>query len=96
MSPDYGSGFMSEEKVIFNCGAADLQMKAVAMLVQKASDFRSTVYIVKSGHRANAKSLLGVMSLGIENGAEITVTADGSDSNEAVRSLIEYLKDQKV
>ena len=66
------------------------------MLVQKASDFRSTVYIVKNGHRANAKSLLGVMSLGIENGAEITVTADGSDSNEAVSSLIEYLKDPKV
>ena len=38
---------MTEDKVIFNCGAADLQMKAVAMLVQKASDFRSTVYIVK-------------------------------------------------
>lgn len=87
---------MTEDKVIFNCGASDLQMKAVAMLVQKASDFRSTVYIVKDGHRANAKSLLGVMSLGIDNGSEITITADGTDSSEAVNSLIEYLKDPKV
>ncbi len=87
---------MTEEKVIFNCGEADLQMKAVAMLVQKASDFRSTVYLVKNGHRANAKSLLGVMSLGIDNGSEVTVTADGTDSNQAVQSLIEYLKDPKV
>ena len=87
---------MTEEKVIFNCGEADLQMKAVAMLVQKASDFRSTVYIMKNGHRANAKSLLGVMSLGIDNGSEVTVTADGTDSNQAVQSLIEYLKDPKV
>ena len=60
---DRGELVMTEDKVIFNCEAADLQMKAVAMLVQKASDFRSTVYIVKNGHRANAKSLLGVMSL---------------------------------
>ena len=87
---------MTEEKVIFNCGEADLQMKAVAMLVQKASDFRSTVYLVKNGHRANAKRLLGVMSLGIDNGSAVTVTADGTDSNQAVQSLIEYLKDPKV
>ncbi len=87
---------MTEDKVVFNCATVDLQMKAVAMLVQKASDFRSTVYIVKNGHRANAKSLLGVMSLGIDNGSEVTVTADGTDSNEAVKSLIEYLKDPKV
>ncbi|MBR1796431.1 MAG: HPr family phosphocarrier protein [Clostridiales bacterium] len=87
---------MTEDKVIFNCNTADLQMKAVAMLVQKASDFRSTIYLVRNGHRANAKSLLGVMSLGIENGAEITITADGTDSGEAVKTLIEYLKDPKV
>ena len=87
---------MTEDRVIFNCDTADLQMKAVAMLVQKASAFRSTVYLVKDGHRANAKSLLGVMSLGIENGAEIAITADGTDSNEAVKSLVEYLKDPKV
>jgi len=68
-------------------------MKAVAVLVQKASEFRSTVYLVKDGHRANAKSLLGVMSLGIENGAELQVTADGTDAQEAVNALAGYLKD---
>ncbi|MBR3532392.1 MAG: HPr family phosphocarrier protein [Clostridiales bacterium] len=71
-------------------------MKAVAMLVQKASDFRSTIYIIKDGRRANAKSLLGVMSIGLEAGAEIEVSADGTDSNDAVKTLVEYLKDPKV
>ncbi len=87
---------MTEEKAIFNCKTADVQMKAVAMLVQKASDFRSTIYIIKDGRRANAKSLLGVMSIGLEAGAEIVVTADGTDSNDAVKTLVEYLKDPKV
>jgi len=83
---------MTEETVVFQC-SNDLQMKAVAVLVQKASEFRSTVYLVKDGHRANAKSLLGVMSLGIENGAELQVTADGTDAQEAVNALAGYLKD---
>lgn len=87
---------MTEEKVVFEC-RSDLKLdKVVATLVQKASEFRSTVYLVEGGRRANAKSLLGVISLGIDNGAEITVTADGVDANEAVKSLVEYLKDPKV
>ena len=61
---------MTKEKIVFDCEDA-LQMKAVAVMIQKASQYHSTIYIVRSGRRANAKSLLGVMSLGIENGAEI-------------------------
>ena len=83
---------MTEDKVVISRESADLQMKAVAMLVQKASDFRSTVYLVKDGHRANAKSLLGVMSLGIDNGSEVEITAEGPDQAAAVQTLIEYLK----
>ena len=67
---------MVDEKVVFQCEET-LQMKAVAILIQKASSFRSTVYLIRNGRRANAKSLLGVMSLGIENGAEIEISADG-------------------
>ncbi|MBO4637025.1 MAG: HPr family phosphocarrier protein [Clostridiales bacterium] len=81
---------MVDKKVIFQC-QDDLQMKAVAVMVQKASDFRSTVYLVRNGRRANAKSLLGVMSLGIENGAEIEICADGDDAQTAVDALASYL-----
>ena len=81
---------MVEEKVTFQCEET-LQMKAVAILIQKASAFRSTVYLIRNGRRANAKSLLGVMSLGIENGAEIEISADGIDAKEAVDTLVAYL-----
>ena len=81
---------MVDETVIFQCEET-LQMKAVAILIQKASAFRSTVYLIRNGRRSNAKSLLGVMSLGIENGAEIEISADGIDAKEAVDTLVAYL-----
>lgn len=86
---------MVEQKVVFTCEDA-LQMKAVAVLIQKASAFKSTIYLVRNGRRANAKSLLGVMSLGIENGAEIEISADGVDAKEAADALVSYLNNPKV
>jgi len=86
---------MAEEKVIFNCEDT-LAMKAVATLIQKASSFRSTIYFVRGGRRANSKSLLGVMSLGIENGAEIEITAEGDDAQEAVDCLADFLRNPQV
>lgn len=86
---------MITEKVIFQCENA-FQMKAVANLIQKASSYRSTVYLIKDGRRANAKSLLGVMSLGISNGAEIEIDADGVDAQQAVDGLITFLKNPEV
>ena len=85
---------MVQQTVVFKCEET-LQMKAVAVLIQKASTYRSTIYLIKDGRRANAKSLLGVMSLGIENGAEIEVSADGDDAKEAVQTLIDYLTNPK-
>ena len=86
---------MVKEKIVFDCEDS-LQMKTVAVLIQKASQFRSTIYLIRSGRRANAKSLLGVMSLGIENDAQIEVTADGIDQDEAIEALVGYLKDPKI
>lgn len=81
---------MVSKTVLFNCDDA-LQMKAVAVLIQKASTFRSSVYLTKGERRANAKSLLGVMSLGIENAMELKVTAEGSDETEALDTITSYL-----
>ncbi|NLW88376.1 MAG: HPr family phosphocarrier protein [Clostridiaceae bacterium] len=86
---------MVSKTVIFQCDEA-LQMKAVAVLIQKASTFRSSIYLTRSGRRANAKSLLGVMSLGIENNAEIEVTAEGEDQQEALDALVSYLTNPKA
>ncbi|MBR5180913.1 MAG: HPr family phosphocarrier protein [Clostridiales bacterium] len=86
---------MVKEKIVFDCEDS-LQMKTVAVLIQKASQYRSTIYLIRSGRRANAKSLLGVMSLGIENGAEIEIEADGDDAQDAVNALMSHLKNPKI
>lgn len=85
---------MVQETVVFKCEDA-LQMKAVAVLIQKASAYRSSIYLIKDGRRANAKSLLGVMSLGIEIGASVQIEAEGKDADKAVSDLIEYLQNPK-
>ena len=81
---------MVSRTVLFNCDEA-LQMKAVAVLIQKASAFRSSIWLSRGERRANAKSLLGVMSLGIENAAELQVTAEGSVEAEAIDTISAYL-----
>lgn len=86
---------MVSQTVVFKCDEA-LQMKAVAVLIQRASSFRSSIYLSRSGRRANAKSLLGVMSLGIENAAEIEITAEGEDQQAALDSLVSYLENPGV
>lgn len=81
---------MVTKTVKFSCDEA-LHMKAVAVLIQKASTFRSNLWLSRDERRANAKSLLGVMSLGIENDMELMVSADGSDENEAIEAIVNYL-----
>lgn len=85
---------MVTKTVIFNCDEA-LHMKAVAVLIQKASTFRSSVWLSKGERRANAKSLLGVMSLGIENDMELTITAEGNDETDALEAIAGYLAHPK-
>jgi len=82
---------MVTRTVLFNCDEA-LQMKAVAVLIQKASTFRSSIWLSRGDRRANAKSLLGVMSLGIESSAELQISADGSDEAEALEAIAGYLE----
>jgi len=86
---------MVSQTVTFQCEEA-LQMKAVAILIQKASAFKSSIYLTRSGRRANAKSLLGVMSLGIENDAQIEIIADGEDQDAAIETLVGYLNNPKI
>ena len=82
---------MVTKSVYFNCDEA-LHMKAVAVLIQKASTFRSSIWLSRGERRANAKSLLGVMSLGIENAMELLVTTDGNDEQEALEAVAGYIE----
>ena len=64
----------------------------LAFFIQKASLYRADVFVQKGGRRANAKSLLGLLSLKISDNDVVTISADGVDEKIAVHELREYLK----
>lgn len=64
-----------------------LHARPATFFIQKANEFRSSIWVEKEERRANAKSLLGVLSLGITGGTDIRILADGQDENEAVEAL---------
>ena len=72
-----------------------LEARPVAVLVQVASQHESSVYIESAGKKVNAKSIMGMMSLGLDSGAEITVVADGKDQEEAVLSIEKFLSGEE-
>ena len=63
-----------------------LYARPATFFIQKANEFRSTIMVEKEGRKVNAKSLLGVLSLGITKGTSITISAEGADEEEAVNA----------
>lgn len=68
-----------------------LHARPATYFIQKANCYKSSIWIENSDRRANAKSLLGVLSLGIAKGDIITILADGVDEQDAVDGLIELV-----
>lgn len=68
-----------------------LEARPVAMLVQVASKYESKIYLESTGKKVNAKSIMGMMSLGLDNGDQVTVTAEGTDEEVAVDAIEKYL-----
>ena len=64
-----------------------LHARPATFFIQKANEFRSSIWVEKEERRANAKSLLGVLSLGITGGTDIRIIADGQDEKDAVDAL---------
>ena len=64
-----------------------LHARPATFFVQKANSFKSSIWVEKEDCRVNAKSLLGVLSLGITKGSNITLIADGADEGAAIDSL---------
>lgn len=71
--------------------ANGLEARPVAVLVQKASMFDSKIYIEAEGKKVNAKSIMGMMSLGLNRGEQVTVIAEGEDEAAAVENLENYI-----
>ncbi|MBR4290320.1 MAG: HPr family phosphocarrier protein [Oscillospiraceae bacterium] len=77
---------MFNKEVTVRCESG-LHNRQATYFVQKANEFESSIWLESSNRKMNAKSLLGIMSLGIITGATVTLSAMGSDAEEAVSAL---------
>ena len=68
-----------------------LHARPATFFIQKANEFKSSIWIEMEERRVNAKSLLGILSLGIVGGTQIRIIADGADEQEAVTALTELV-----
>lgn len=69
-----------------------LHARPATFFIQKANEFKSSIWIEKEERRVNAKSLLGILSLGIVGGTSIRIIADGADEQQAVDALVELVE----
>lgn len=69
-----------------------LQARPAALFVQEANRFSSDIFLERDGKKVNAKSIMGLMSLAVSTGATITLMADGSDEQEAIEQLADYIE----
>ena len=69
-----------------------LHARPATFFIQKANEFKSSIWVEKDERRVNAKSLLGVLSLGIVGGTTIKIIADGSDEESSVESLVKLVE----
>ncbi len=77
---------MFSKNVIVRCESG-LHNKQATYFVQKANEFESSIWLESENRKMNAKSLLGIMSLSVITGAEVTISAVGSDAEAAVNAL---------
>ena len=80
---------ISKEVVINN--QVGLHARPATFFIQKANEFKSSIWVEKDDRRVNAKSLLGVLSLGIVKGTSVTLIADGADDEAAISTLAELI-----
>lgn len=83
--------YMKDVKVQNKIG---LHARPATFFIQKANEYKSAIWVEREERRVNAKSLLGVLSLGIVKGTTITLIADGPDAKEAVEALAQLVDNQ--
>ena len=81
---------MIEKEVVIN-NQVGLHARPATFFIQKANEFKSSIWVEKDERRVNAKSLLGVLSLGIIKGTAVTIIADGADEEAAISTLSELI-----
>ncbi len=81
---------MCSKEVVIN-NQIGLRARPATFFIQKANEFKCSIQVEREERRVNAKSLLGVLSLGIVKGTKILLIADGADENEAINALVELI-----
>ena len=82
---------MFTKEIVVRCESG-LHNKQATYFVQKANEFSSSIWLESDNRKMNAKSLLGIMSLGIATGMTVVLTATGADAEEAVNALEQLLQ----
>ncbi|SNZ05517.1 phosphocarrier protein [Terribacillus aidingensis] len=82
------------EKTMTITDETGVHARPATILVNKAGGFKSDIQLAYNGKSVNLKSIMGVMSLGIPQGAEITITAEGDDADEAVNTIAATIKSE--
>ncbi len=82
---------MAEKLVTVNLKSG-LQARQAAMFVQEANRFSADIFVEKENKKVNAKSIMGIMSLAIARGKQVTLWADGSDADEAIAALAKIVE----
>ncbi len=84
---------MCVKDVVIN-NQVGLHARPATFFIQKANEFKSTVWVEKEDRRVNAKSLLGVLSLGIVGGTKIRIIVDGPDEETALDALVALVESE--
>ncbi|WP_050179949.1 HPr family phosphocarrier protein [Domibacillus robiginosus] len=82
---------MAEKKVKVQLKSG-LQARPAALFVQEANRFHSEIFLEKDGRKFNAKSIMGIMSIALSTGEEVTISAEGRDSEEAVETMASLIE----
>ncbi len=82
---------MQYHKEVIVSNQVGLHARPATFFIQKANEFKSNIWIEKDERKVSAKSLLGVLSLGITRGVNITISAEGPDAEEAVNALVNLI-----
>ena len=76
--------------------SSGLEARSIAMVVQFASQYSSVIYLEKGTKSVNAKSIMGMMTLGLDNGESVTITANGQDEEAALDGIRKYLTQSRA
>jgi catabolite repression HPr-like protein len=81
---------MIEKQIVIGLDSG-LEERPIAVLVQMASKYESSVYLLSGNKRVNAKSIMGMMGMGMQNGESVTVVTEGVDEVDAASEIVKYL-----